>query len=490
MPREVVFVNYRQNGTRNKVSERLPHVQVVEAVVERLRRHFGPHQVFLDTGMRAGEHYPDALRRELHSSTLLVVVMHREWWRDLQDRLDKDEDDWVRYEIGTALEEGKHILPVLIDNAGLPDPAALPEDIRPFAYKQLRRISFGNWERDVRTLIQEVEGFLSPTELPERVAPRISRPRKWPELPTAWLLGAAALLAGVFAFLPTTGLRAVWLAALAGASVFALFVPAATLGTTYAARKFVDGLDHESTALPRDLKVNVIVGLVITALAIFVLLTDRVLDPRARMLMVAVVVGIVITMGVPWLRTYRAARAWPQPELKVNPASVRGALDDVTRHLVEHSPSLNRIQRDKAYYVLDQVGETLTVLRELANRKRITWLRAASPWLTLPHAFLVGAGTSAAVAALGVYWATGRSHWSAPVWCAAGVLSCVLLYLAAIEAAYRLQRWRRLVVLEDAPTRIAELRAQVDEASIPPPPRMPRNPVPGTDAENESGSDG
>ncbi|WP_158846645.1 toll/interleukin-1 receptor domain-containing protein [Saccharothrix deserti] len=474
MPDEVIFVNYRQNGLQDGRVDRLPHVQVVEAVAERLRRHFGEDQVFLDTGIRAGEHYPDALRGKLDKAELLIVVLHRDWLGDLKHRMGQNGVDWVRYEIRTALEDGKHILPVLIERAGLPDLNSLPEDIRPFALKQLRRIDFGHWERDVRLLIQEVEDYLSPVRLPERVPAKIATPRRWVEVPAAWLAGAPIPFVATTLLVPELD-RAAWLAALAGTCVFLLFIFAGTAGFVYGMRKIVDRLDEESSALPRDLKVNVIIGVVIFGFAVVVISTIPATGIELRMIIMGVVLGIVVIAGMPWLLNFRAMREWPRPELEVTPSNVRGTLNEVAHHLKEHAPTLNRLQRDQAYYALDQVEDIAALLRELAGRSRTTWLRAAAPWLTLGHALLVGACVGTAVASLGVYWSHGWSHWSAPVWCAAGVVSGTALYLAAIEVTYRLQRWRIQTVLETVPEKLARLRDQVDQSSISPPPKKHRD---------------
>ncbi|GAA1312395.1 toll/interleukin-1 receptor domain-containing protein [Saccharothrix xinjiangensis] len=468
-PGELIFVNYRQNGRARDGLLRLPHAQVVEAVAERLRSHFGPDRVFLDTGIHTGEHYPDALREGLRNSALLVAVVHPGWARDLADRAGGL--DWVRQEIRTALEEGKHVLPLLLDQAALPDPDALPDDLRPFAFKQARRIDFGHWERDVRLFVQEVEAHLSPVALPERVEPRVPAPRGPLGLVLAWLLGAVAPVATTTALVPDAGMRAAWLAALAITGVLLLLVPALITWLAYGARDFLDGLDHESALLPRDVKVDVITALVVAALAVFVLLSVPVLEPQQRMLLVAVavVVLVVIALGVPWLRRFRTARQWPRPELEADPTTVREALHDVRRHLEAHGPFLNRLRRDQAHYALDQVEAAAARLRELADRDRATWLRAAPRLPVLAHALSFGATAGAAVAAAVVHRVSGGTHWSAPFWAVAGVVAATAGYGATAEAAYRFQRRRRDRVAAAAPAEVAALRQEVDESGIPRP---------------------
>ncbi|MBB5807954.1 hypothetical protein F4560_007722 [Saccharothrix ecbatanensis] len=475
MPGEAIFVNYRQNGSQDGGFDRLPHVQVVEAITERLRRHFGANQVFLDTGIRAGEHYPDALRVKLRDAELLIVVLHRGWLRDLEDRMGRSGVDWVRDEIRTALDDGKHVLPVLIDKAGLPSLDALPEDIRPFALKQLRRIDFGHWERDVRLLIQEVEAYLSPVSLPEKATPPLPRPRH-PVLPAiTWLVGALIPFAASTVFASTVDQPA-WLTAAAVAGVLVLFVISLVAAANSWGYRYLDRLDREYTALPRDLKLDVILALMACSVGLFVLLTIPELSANGRMLLVAVVVLLIIGGGVPGLRKLRSGLDWPQPGVEADPTTVRRAINTAAEHISHFTPPLNRTQRDQGNFALDRVEEAVAGLRELSARRRITWFRATAPWLTSLHTLLAGATVGASVSALPVYWSSGLSHWSAPLWCAAGVVLAVAFQLGALESVYRLHRRRGRAVIETTSEKTARLRALISESSVPAPPKKYEGP--------------
>jgi hypothetical protein len=475
MPDEVVFVNYRQNELRDGVLVRLPHVQVVEAVTERLRRHFGADQVFLDTGIRAGEHYPNALRDKPANAELPVVVLHRTWSRDFAQRMDSDGIDWVRHEIRTALATGKHVLPVLIDQAGLPDPASLPEDIMPFVLKQSRRIDFGHWERDVRLLIQEVEHYVSPVVLPAREEPTISPPRRRAELAAAWAAGALLPTAVTTAVMLSVDERAAWLIALAATWVFLLLVVAGTSLPAYWGRRVVDLLNRGYGAVPHDPKLHVLIGVVIASIAVLALGTLPVAGLELRMVVFGGLEIAVLIFGAVLLRTSRVEVTWPRTPLKVDTGSVAVALNEVSSHLDWFAPQANRLQREQVRFALDLVDDALTRMRESVARGRFTWLRATLSWITVPHGVLAGGAVGTPVAALGAYWAAGYRHWSAPIWAGAGLLSGTVLYLTAIEAAYQLRRWREEVVLNTLPAESARLRTRLEESSIPPPPARPGN---------------
>ncbi|MEU4742623.1 TIR domain-containing protein [Actinosynnema sp. NPDC023658] len=475
MPDEVIFVNYRQNELRDGTLVKLPHVQVVEAMTECLRRHFGADQVFLDVGIRGGEHYPSTLRDKLANAELLVVVLHRTWSRDLAQRMGSDGIDWVRHEIRTALDAGTHVLPVLIDQAGLPDPAGLPEDIQPLALKQSRRIDFGHWERDVRLLLQEVEHYVSPVVLPVPEEFVIPAPRRWAELPVAWSVGALLPFAVITALVRPADERAAWLIALAGTSVFLLFVVAGTSVLAYWGRRVVDLLNREYGAVPHNPKLQVLIGVVIASIAVLALGTLPVVGLELRMAVFGGLEMAVLVFGAVMLRASRVEITWPRARLKVDAGSVVVALNEVSWHLDQFPPQPNRLQREQARFALDLIDDALARMRESVARSRSTWLRAASPWITGTHGVLAGGAIGTSVAALSTYCAAGYRHWSAPIWFGAGLLSGAAFYLVAIEAVYRLRRWREEVVLETLPAESARLRTRLEKSSNPPPPAKSGN---------------
>ena len=103
---------------------------------ERLRQRFGADRVFRDVdSLRPGERYSGAIRDAARRCRVMTVVIDRNWLdaRDVtgRRRLD-DPQDWVRWEIRTALERAIPIIPVVVQPATLPPVDALPDDIREF----------------------------------------------------------------------------------------------------------------------------------------------------------------------------------------------------------------------------------------------------------------------------------------------------------------------------------------------------------------------
>ncbi|MGH3943177.1 MAG: TIR domain-containing protein [Pseudonocardiaceae bacterium] len=472
-----IFINYRQNyypNRDNNDAERRAHVQVVEAIAERLARHFGPNAVFLDTGLRLGGRYPDELRAKLHRSDLVIAVIHEEWLADLKDRenrlrLRPNEKDWVRYELETTFAGSTHVLPVLIDKARLPGQKELPDSIDGLGLCQAHRIQFGHWQFDVIRLIEAVELYVPPTAvLQEGEEPVRPQRRWWYRLAVAGVLGLLTPYAAIRLLIDSPATQWVWLAALAAALLFGLVLVLAMTGVMYAIRERLDVLDFEAAAMSHDLKTNVIAGLTIAGLATIVIFTSNLFTPLMQLFQLAVIVGIVITLGVPWLHNQRTAGQWPVPWLDVHPAAIRGALARVDRHLTECAPLMTRLQRDQARFALDQVCRTAARLGELCKIDRRSWLRAASPWLTFTHIVLFAAAAGAAMAAVIVYWVSGGSHWQSLAWSGGCLVLAFGCYLATIDRSYRLERWRRQVVVKATPKALDGLEARLLEISIPP----------------------
>jgi hypothetical protein len=107
-------------------------------VYDRLESEFGRDSVFMDFdsipyGVDFREHIRDALRK----AEVLVVMIGPGWTGRTviaQTRL-HDPGDFVRLEIAEALQRDIPVIPVLIDHTPMPTADSLPEEIRPFAFR-------------------------------------------------------------------------------------------------------------------------------------------------------------------------------------------------------------------------------------------------------------------------------------------------------------------------------------------------------------------
>src|SRR5262249_18196045 len=117
----MIFINYRKDDAQ----------PVVDHLAKELKRHFGEDKVFKDDrDIQGGERWPDRLRAELLRRDVFLAVLGEKWLTLLDEhgarRID-DENDWVRQEICTALENQKQVLVLLVGAAKLPDKRGLPK---------------------------------------------------------------------------------------------------------------------------------------------------------------------------------------------------------------------------------------------------------------------------------------------------------------------------------------------------------------------------
>ena len=105
------FINYRRDDTK----------EVARALHSELQRVLEHGEVFLDhREIEPGASFPDTLRTEIERATVVLVLIGPKWLTlqsaDGVRRLDEP-DDWVRKEIELTLNNGKRIVPVLVDQA-------------------------------------------------------------------------------------------------------------------------------------------------------------------------------------------------------------------------------------------------------------------------------------------------------------------------------------------------------------------------------------
>jgi TIR domain len=135
------------------------------ATYELLVNRFGRARIFLDhQSMGPGSLYPQRLRAALKSMRVLIVFIGPQWLagdpRSSGRLLIHRDNDWVRREIRTALARTVPIIPVLLDEASLPAPEVLPEDIRALVQYQRTEVRHRQLRADVDRLADAIDGLL------------------------------------------------------------------------------------------------------------------------------------------------------------------------------------------------------------------------------------------------------------------------------------------------------------------------------------------
>jgi hypothetical protein len=181
-----VFISYRREDTA-------PYARLLK---EHVGSRFPDVPVFMDLdSIEAGLDFAEVIESALRSCVVLIVLIGREWLTIADDddcrRLDNP-DDYVRFEIRTALRRCVRVVPVLVDGAKPPQRQQLPTDLDKLARLNALEMSYTRFEYDESRLMDVIQRVLASRSLRE---PEI---RAW----RAWLLNNAANCRTSLRFLP------------------------------------------------------------------------------------------------------------------------------------------------------------------------------------------------------------------------------------------------------------------------------------------------
>jgi hypothetical protein len=180
-----IFISYRRQDSQSAAGR----------LADSLKEQLPEAAVFRDVEtIEAGADFVNAINAALESCGVLLAVIGPRWI-SIQDDAGKrrleDPNDYTRLELATALgRTDVRVIPVLVDGAVMPDPEALPADLKPLARRNALELTDKRWDYDVSQLVVTLRHALG-------LAPRISTPRAW-RWPAAAL---AVLLVAVVSFL-------------------------------------------------------------------------------------------------------------------------------------------------------------------------------------------------------------------------------------------------------------------------------------------------
>lgn len=145
-----VFISYRREDSAGHAGR----------LHDSLQSHFGSDNVFMDlTDIDSGTNFVDVIRTAIKSSDVVLAIIGNQWLTCSsagKRRLDLP-NDFVRTEIGMALEHGVPVIPVLVQGAGMPLAPSLPEPLKQLAVHDAHDISDERWSYDVDRLIAATE---------------------------------------------------------------------------------------------------------------------------------------------------------------------------------------------------------------------------------------------------------------------------------------------------------------------------------------------
>ena len=150
-----VFVSYRRADTQYAAGR----------LGDRLGKRF---KLFMDVDqIQAGARFPAVVRKALEETDVLLAVIGRQWLTLTAEnggrRIDQP-DDWVAEEISMALRRGTPIIPVLLDDARMPNRDDLPPALVDLADWQALRIAHESFGADSERLIETIERVISAVE--------------------------------------------------------------------------------------------------------------------------------------------------------------------------------------------------------------------------------------------------------------------------------------------------------------------------------------
>ena len=183
-----VFISYRREDSAAYAGR----------LFDMLSAEFGPQNTFMDVDdIKGGDNFTTVIDRSLDGSDALLAVIGSRWLTVTEPtggrRLDNPQD-FVRVEIGKALERGIRVIPVLVGGATLPSPSDLPENLRALCERQAMEVRDTRFHDDAKELIAVLHRTLHGTGfLPKQASLK--------RLIPALLLGVVVLVAGAWLLL-------------------------------------------------------------------------------------------------------------------------------------------------------------------------------------------------------------------------------------------------------------------------------------------------
>ena len=146
-----IFINYRRGDTSTNASR----------LCEWLGERYGEDQVFMDVdAIEPGLDWARAIESAVGSADLVLAMIGNDWLPELKRR-SSEEDDFMRYELETALSrDDVRVIPVLVEGAKMPRASELPESLASLTRRQAFEIRDERFRFDKEELFRRVDRAL------------------------------------------------------------------------------------------------------------------------------------------------------------------------------------------------------------------------------------------------------------------------------------------------------------------------------------------
>jgi hypothetical protein len=150
-----IFINYRRGSDAG----------FAQALYQHLENEFAVDDLFMDVGgyIQPGDNFIEVLNAQVAACDVFLAVIGPRWTELLAARQD-DPDDFVVIEIKAALDQDKHVIPVLVEGASIPRAAKLPEKIRPLVGRNAHSLRPESFKADCRRLVAALKESLTAAE--------------------------------------------------------------------------------------------------------------------------------------------------------------------------------------------------------------------------------------------------------------------------------------------------------------------------------------
>ena len=148
-----VFISYRREGSSTFAG----------VLYDVLCKNFPSGVVFKDKNkLLPGKDFREGINHGIDQSHTMLVLIDRNWLNMADDKGNKrlwKEDDFIRYEIKTAIEKARNIIPVLFDGGKMPVATDLPPDINKFCDFQAFEIDADNTTGSINDLVSIIRSL-------------------------------------------------------------------------------------------------------------------------------------------------------------------------------------------------------------------------------------------------------------------------------------------------------------------------------------------
>jgi streptogramin lyase len=150
-----IFLSYRRQDAA-------PYARLLQY---QLSERFPDAHLFMDLdSIEPGLDFAEVIRDAVNSSAVLVALIGRQWATVADEegrrRLD-DPDDYVRFEVQTALAHDVRVIPVLVDGARPLRRQQLPAGLRKLARLNALELSYGRYQYDSDRLLDLIQRVLA-----------------------------------------------------------------------------------------------------------------------------------------------------------------------------------------------------------------------------------------------------------------------------------------------------------------------------------------